>query len=72
MDFSSLISLTAYLAPTIPTSTKNVYAYTLNNIHIYIIIQNTSFSKIPGRNFQDVTDEDMTNLLGFLGGSGAT
>jgi len=27
----------------------------MNNTYIYIIIQNTLFSKIPGRNFQDVT-----------------
>ena len=57
MDFSSLISLTRVSFPPIYLLLPGVYTYihTLNNTHIYITIQNAPFTKIPGRNFQDVT-----------------
>jgi len=56
MDFSFLISLTRVSCPHYSYFyQEHIYAYTLNNTYIYIIIQNTSFPKTPGRNFLDVT-----------------
>ena len=68
MDFSSLISLIRVSFPQYTYFYQEyTYIHTLNNTYIYIAIQNAPFTKLPGRNFQDVT---VSLLKSFVYGKG--